>query len=85
MTSCYHFSYDQKLTIGSTAERIVSAFHSVVSEHHGEDEEMNKCKSAVHRVKKMEKDVDLSLTNGKLAMIQKIAFFASSMYGVKLV
>ncbi|GKB84435.1 regulation of nuclear pre-mRNA domain-containing protein 1B [Tanacetum coccineum] len=41
-----------KLTIGSTAERIVSAFHLVVSEHHGEDEEMNKCKSAVHRVKK---------------------------------
>ncbi|GKC87942.1 regulation of nuclear pre-mRNA domain-containing protein 1B [Tanacetum coccineum] len=59
-----------KLTIGSTAERIVSAFHLVVSEHHGEDEEMNKCKSAVHRVKKMEKDIDLSLTNGKLVMIE---------------
>lgn len=54
-----------KLTVGSTAERIVSAFHSVVSEHHGEDDEMNKCKSAVHRVKKMEKDIDLSLTNEK--------------------
>ncbi|KAK1423725.1 hypothetical protein QVD17_19033 [Tagetes erecta] len=54
-----------KLTIGSTAERIVSAFHLVVSEHHGEDEEMNKCKSAVHRVKKMEKDIDLALTNAK--------------------
>ncbi|KAI3824453.1 hypothetical protein L1987_05913 [Smallanthus sonchifolius] len=54
-----------KLTIGSTAERIVSAFHLVVSEHHGEDEEMNKCKSAVHRVKKMEKDIDMALTNAK--------------------
>ncbi|KAJ9564766.1 hypothetical protein OSB04_000732 [Centaurea solstitialis] len=54
-----------KLTIGSTAERIVSAFHLVVSEHHGEDEEMNKCKSAVHRVRKMEKDIDLALTNAK--------------------
>ncbi|KAF5798117.1 putative CID domain-containing protein [Helianthus annuus] len=54
-----------KLSIGSTAERIVSAFHLVVSEHHGEDEEMNKCKSAVHRVKKMEKDVDSALTNAK--------------------
>ncbi|XP_024964486.1 regulation of nuclear pre-mRNA domain-containing protein 1A isoform X1 [Cynara cardunculus var. scolymus] len=54
-----------KLTIGSTAERIVSAFHLVVSEHHGEDEEMNKCKSAVHRVRKMEKEIDLALTNAK--------------------
>ncbi|XP_076916384.1 uncharacterized protein LOC143576076 [Bidens hawaiensis] len=54
-----------KLSIGSTAERIVSAFHLVVSEHHGEDEEMNKCKSAVQRVKKMEKDIDLALKNGK--------------------
>ncbi|KAD7117540.1 hypothetical protein R6Q59_005844 [Mikania micrantha] len=54
-----------KLTIGSTAERIVSAFHLVVSEHRGEDEEMNKCKSAVHLVKKMEKDIDLALTNAK--------------------
>lgn len=54
-----------KLIIGSTAERIVSAFHLVVSEHHGEDEEMNKCKSAVQRVKKMEKDIDLALTNAK--------------------
>lgn len=52
-----------KLTIGSTAERIVSAFHLVTSEHHGEDEEMKRCKSAVHRVKKMEKDVDIALTN----------------------
>ncbi|XP_076883376.1 uncharacterized protein LOC143532129 [Bidens hawaiensis] len=54
-----------KLSIGSTAERIVSAFHLVVSEHHGEDEEMDKCKSAVQRVKKMEKDIDLALKNGK--------------------
>ncbi|XP_076924906.1 uncharacterized protein LOC143587522 [Bidens hawaiensis] len=54
-----------KLSIGSTAERIVSAFHLVVSENHGEDEEMNKCKSAVRRVKKMEKDIDLALKNGK--------------------
>ncbi|XP_071703112.1 uncharacterized protein [Rutidosis leptorrhynchoides] len=52
-----------KLTIGSTAERIVSAFHLVASEHHGEDEEMNRCKSAVDRVKKIQKDVDLAITN----------------------
>ncbi|KAK3010557.1 hypothetical protein RJ639_010934 [Escallonia herrerae] len=54
-----------KLTIGGAAEKIVSAFHLVLSEHSGEDEEMNKCKSAVHRVRKMEKDVDLALTKVK--------------------
>ncbi|KAM7523701.1 hypothetical protein LguiA_013603 [Lonicera macranthoides] len=54
-----------KLTIGGAAEKIVSAFHLVLSEHTSEDEEMKKCKSAVHRVKKMEKDVDLALTKVK--------------------
>ncbi|KAG8373329.1 hypothetical protein BUALT_Bualt11G0012900 [Buddleja alternifolia] len=54
-----------KLSIGGTAEKIVSAFHSVISEHTNEDEEMSKCKSTVHRVKKMEKDVDMALTKAK--------------------
>lgn len=54
-----------KLTIGGTTEKIVSAFHLVLSEHTTEDEEMNKCKSAVHRVRKMEKDVDVALTQAK--------------------
>ncbi|KAA8530911.1 hypothetical protein F0562_005630 [Nyssa sinensis] len=54
-----------KLTIGGRAEKIVSAFHLVLSEHHNEDEEMNKCKSAVHRVRRMEKDVDLACSNAK--------------------
>lgn len=40
----------------------------MLSEHTNEDEEMSKCKSAVHRVKKMEKDVDAALTKGKLAV-----------------
>ncbi|XP_022751043.1 regulation of nuclear pre-mRNA domain-containing protein 2-like isoform X3 [Durio zibethinus] len=47
-----------KLSIGGTAEKIVSAFHLVLSEQPNEDEEMSKCKSAVHHVRKMEKDVD---------------------------
>lgn len=55
---------NQKLTIGGPAEKIVSAFHAVLSEHTNEEEEMNKCKSTVHRVKKMEKDVDMALTTG---------------------
>ncbi|KAI3981093.1 hypothetical protein MKX01_032233 [Papaver californicum] len=51
-----------KLTIGGTAEKIVSAFHSVLSEHPNEDLLMNNCKSAVHHVRKMEKDVDVACT-----------------------
>ncbi|MCL7030016.1 hypothetical protein MKW94_009744 [Papaver nudicaule] len=49
-----------KLTIGGTAEKIVSAFHSVLSDHPDEDLLMNNCKSAVHHVRKMEKDVDVA-------------------------
>ncbi|KAI3848719.1 hypothetical protein MKX03_025093 [Papaver bracteatum] len=49
-----------KLTVGGTAEKIVSAFHSVLSEHPNEDLLMNNCKSAVHHVRKMEKDVDVA-------------------------
>lgn len=54
-----------KLTIGSTTEKLVSAFHLVINEHTAEDEEMNKCKSVVHRVRKMEKDVEVALTQAK--------------------
>ncbi|XP_059624330.1 uncharacterized protein LOC132267244 [Cornus florida] len=58
-------SIKTKLTIGGSAERIVSAFHLVLSEHPSEDEEMSKCKSAAHRVRKMEKDVDLACSKAK--------------------
>lgn len=58
-------SIKTKLSIGGTAEKIVSAFHLVLSEHANEDEELSKCKSAVHHVKKMEKDVDVALTKAK--------------------
>lgn len=54
-----------KLSIGGAAEKIVSAFHLVLSEHPSEDAEMSKCKSAVHRVRKMEKDVDFTCANAK--------------------
>ncbi|KAJ9177650.1 hypothetical protein P3X46_012845 [Hevea brasiliensis] len=54
-----------KLTIGGAAEKIVSAFHLVVSEHLTEEAEMSNCKSAVNRVRKMEKDVDIACSNGK--------------------
>lgn len=51
-----------KLSIGGTAEKIVSALHLVLSEHPSEDAEMSKCKSVVHHVRKIEKDVDIACT-----------------------
>lgn len=56
----------QKLSIGGTAEKIVSAFHLVFSEQPNEDAEMRKCKSAVQRVRKAEKDVDIACSIRKL-------------------
>ncbi|PIN14487.1 Regulator of nuclear mRNA [Handroanthus impetiginosus] len=58
-------SIKTKLSIGGAAEKIVSAFHAVLSEHTNEDEEMSKCKSSLNHVKKMEKDVDVALTKAK--------------------
>ncbi|KAK7305974.1 hypothetical protein VNO77_43888 [Canavalia gladiata] len=55
-------SIKSKLSLGGTAEKIVSAFHLVLSEHSVEDTEMSKCKSAVQHVRKMEKDVDIACT-----------------------
>ncbi|KAL9271422.1 Regulation of nuclear pre-mRNA domain-containing protein [Drosera capensis] len=49
-----------KLTVGGAAEKIVSAFHSVLSDQSNEDVDMTKCKSAVNRVRKMEQEVDLA-------------------------
>ncbi|GKV12150.1 hypothetical protein SLEP1_g23336 [Rubroshorea leprosula] len=54
-----------KLSIGGSAEKIVSAFHLVLSEQSNEDEEMNKCKLAVNRVRKIEKEVDVACTIAK--------------------
>ncbi|RYR18851.1 hypothetical protein Ahy_B03g063459 isoform A [Arachis hypogaea] len=54
-----------KLSIGGTAEKIVSAFDMVLNEPPDEDAEMSKCKSAVHRVRKMEKDVDTACAVAK--------------------
>lgn len=68
---------NQKLSIGGPAEKIVSAFHSVISEHPTEDAEMSKCKSAVHRVRKLEKDVDIACTNGKVSLVMTRNHFSS--------
>ncbi|KAE9601276.1 hypothetical protein Lalb_Chr13g0296091 [Lupinus albus] len=58
-------SIKMKLSIGGTAEKIVSAFHTVLNDHSNEDAEMSKCKLAAHRVRKMEKDVDVACATAK--------------------
>ncbi|KAF3440425.1 hypothetical protein FNV43_RR18709 [Rhamnella rubrinervis] len=54
-----------KLSSGGTADKIVSAFHAMLSEHSNEDAEMSKCKSAVQSVRKLEKEVDIVCSNVK--------------------
>lgn len=61
----------QKLSIGGTTEKIVSAFHLVLSEQANEDAEMSKCKSAVQHVRKIEKDVDIACATGKQTTEEK--------------
>ncbi|CAI9109323.1 OLC1v1009126C1 [Oldenlandia corymbosa var. corymbosa] len=58
-------SIKTKLTVGGTAEKIVTAFHLVLNEQISESEEMNKCSSVVHRVRKMERDVNTALSKVK--------------------
>lgn len=47
-----------RLGIGGTAERIISALHTVLSEQADEDDDLEKCKTSMRHVGKMEKDVD---------------------------
>ncbi|PSS36715.1 Regulation of nuclear pre-mRNA domain-containing protein [Actinidia chinensis var. chinensis] len=54
-----------KLTIGGTAEKIVSAYHSVLGERSSENEEMGKCKTAIQHVRKMEEDVNHACSRAK--------------------
>ncbi|KAE8649158.1 hypothetical protein Csa_015329 [Cucumis sativus] len=62
-----------KLSIGSAAEKIVSAFHLVLSEYSNEETEMTNCNSAVQRVRKMENDVDFACSMAsRLALITQL-------------
>lgn len=54
-----------KLAVGAMPEKIISALHSVHDEHSKEDSALNKCKDAVCRMEKMEKDVGDSSSQGK--------------------
>uniref|UniRef100_A0A0E0KVR5 CID domain-containing protein n=1 Tax=Oryza punctata TaxID=4537 RepID=A0A0E0KVR5_ORYPU len=46
-----------RLGVGGTAEKIVSALHTVLSEQADEDSDLEKCKTSMRRVGKMQKDV----------------------------
>ncbi|KAJ6413558.1 hypothetical protein OIU84_006367 [Salix udensis] len=52
-----------KLSIGGSAEKLVSAFNLVVSERPNEEAEMSNCKSGVRHVRDMQKDVDIACSN----------------------
>jgi regulator of Ty1 transposition protein 103 len=54
----------QRLGVGGTAERIVSALHTVLSEQADEDADLENCKSSMRHVGKMEKDVDSACSKG---------------------
>lgn len=62
----------QKLSIGSAPEKIVSAFHLVLSEHPNEDSEMSNYKTAVQHVRKMEKDFEIACLTGKNWQFHKL-------------
>ncbi|XP_074308718.1 uncharacterized protein LOC141643448 isoform X2 [Silene latifolia] len=54
-----------KLSIGGPEEKIVSAFHLILNERPTEESEMNRCKSAVNRVRKMDHDVEIACAQVK--------------------
>jgi regulator of Ty1 transposition protein 103 len=56
-------------------EKIITAYQSVFDQHFDEDAALNKCKTTVSALEKMDKDVDEACTNGK-----DFACFASSEY-----
>ncbi|TVU27165.1 hypothetical protein EJB05_29752 [Eragrostis curvula] len=54
----------KKLTVGGMPEKIVRAYQSVLDKHFDEDTALNKCKSTVDVLEKMNKDVDDACNNG---------------------
>ncbi|KAJ3677325.1 hypothetical protein LUZ60_003049 [Juncus effusus] len=52
-----------KLSIGGTAEKIISAFNAVLDEESEEDSDLERCKFAVKKVANLEKDVENACNN----------------------
>ncbi|KAJ7976477.1 regulation of nuclear pre-mRNA domain-containing protein 1B-like [Quillaja saponaria] len=53
-----------KLATGGLTEKILTAFQSVLDEHHNEDAALNKCNGAVSNVGKIMEDVESALAQG---------------------
>ncbi|KAF8706432.1 hypothetical protein HU200_030703 [Digitaria exilis] len=54
----------KKLTVGGMPEKIVTAYQSVLDQHFDEDTALNKCKSTVGVLERINKDIDDGSTNG---------------------
>ncbi|XP_062182307.1 uncharacterized protein LOC133886609 [Phragmites australis] len=54
----------KKLTVGGMPEKIVTAYQSVLDKHFDEDTALNKCKSTVGVLEKINKDIDDACTHG---------------------
>ncbi|KAF8707202.1 hypothetical protein HU200_030449 [Digitaria exilis] len=54
----------KKLTVGGMPEKIVTAYQSVLDQHFDEDTALNKCKSIVGVLERINKDIDDGSTNG---------------------
>ncbi|XP_051186013.1 uncharacterized protein [Lolium perenne] len=53
----------KKLTVSGMPEKIITAYQSVFDQHFDEDTALNKCKTTVSALEKMDKDVDEACTN----------------------
>ena len=56
----------QKLALGEMPEKIVTAYQSVLDDRSNEDTALSNCKISVQVLEKMEKDVDVSCTQGNI-------------------
>ncbi|XP_044980979.1 regulation of nuclear pre-mRNA domain-containing protein 2-like [Hordeum vulgare subsp. vulgare] len=57
-------TYIKELTVCGMPEKIVTAYQSVVDQYFDEDAALNKCKTTVNVLEKMDKDVDNACTHG---------------------
>ncbi|KAI4300987.1 hypothetical protein L6164_034308 [Bauhinia variegata] len=53
-----------KLAVGGLPEKILTAFQSVLEEHHIEEVALNKCNATVHHVGKLMEDIENTLAHG---------------------
>jgi regulator of Ty1 transposition protein 103 len=56
------------VTVGGIPEKIVTAYQSVLDKHFDEDIALNKCKSTISGLEKVNKDVDNACNHGKILL-----------------